>query len=154
PHRRASDRGPGTVQARRAASGETVWTRHLDEPPASAPVVAHDTVLVTAGERDRHGNGAGVVALDAATGDPRWDDPHGGGWCDAAVDDDGRVLVATGHTTVRAVDPDTGATAWRTDLAAHELASDRSSFFVLDPVAAEGGRVVVHLDTSVCYGLD
>lgn len=106
----------GMVHAVHAATGEHVWAQRLPDPATSAPVVAQETLLVNVGERDRHGRGAAVVALDAATGERRWDDPYGGLWGDAAVDDDGRVLVDTGSSKVRVIDAATGVTAWRADL--------------------------------------
>jgi outer membrane protein assembly factor BamB len=147
----------GTVHAVRAATGEHVWARRLPDPAASAPVVAQENVLVNVGERDRYGRGAAVVAFDAATGEPRWDDPYGGFWGEAAVDDEGRVLVDTGRSTLRAFDAATGVTAWTADLS--ELERDRAPdgrhiFSIEKPVSPVGGRVFVHLSISVCYCLD
>jgi outer membrane protein assembly factor BamB len=147
----------GTVHAVNAATGEHAWTQRLPDRATTAPVVARETLLVNVGERDRYGRGASVVALDAATGEPRWDDPYGGFWGHAAVDADGQILVDTGSSKVRAFDAATGVTAWRADLS--ELERDhaphgRHIFSIPTPVSPADGRVFVHLSISVCYCLD
>ncbi|HEX5322568.1 MAG TPA: PQQ-binding-like beta-propeller repeat protein [Capsulimonadaceae bacterium] len=56
----------GTVECLNAVNGSTIWHRELNA--TSAPVVAHDRVIVTVRVDRQEGPYEGVLRLDAATG--------------------------------------------------------------------------------------
>lgn len=81
---------------------------------AGAPAVVDGLVVVAHGEGI---HAAAVHGIDAATGTERWQAPLAG-WWDVALEPatgGGRVYLLDGMGTVVALDPATGAVAWRTE---------------------------------------
>ena len=96
--------GPGEVRAHDRATGAARWTRSGVEPIALVAGSGLDddrTYLVT--------DGRGVVALDASTGDPRWQTPVSGAARAAQV---GSVVILADDGSVRGLDAASGAARW------------------------------------------
>jgi polyvinyl alcohol dehydrogenase (cytochrome) len=107
--------GGKTMYALRADTGEEVWTHELGEPGnttepteiESSPVVVDGRVIFGYDAHDRPGFAAGVVALDARTGDELWEfDPDQGAeptgcvgvWSSPSVDvERGLVFAGTAN---------------------------------------------------------
>jgi polyvinyl alcohol dehydrogenase (cytochrome) len=180
-----------TLYALRADDGELRWQRRLgppgdDDDPReieSSPVVVDGMVIFGSDvHNETDGTPAGVFALDAATGDERWetvtapaDGPAGEAatgpgcadvWGSPTVDLDRRlVFVGTGNCTeaggwgsnseaVLALDLDTGEKVW--GYQPHEQNLDDLDFAGAPNLFEIGGRAVVGLGNkdAVYYAVD
>jgi outer membrane protein assembly factor BamB len=122
------------------ADGSVEWRTPLPGP-ALGPAAVSGGAAVASWEGD-HGNGAGVVAVDAATGRQRWATavPPDGVSAPAAVAAPGAggsvVVVAAGDIAAHALSADTGVERWRSDLGGAGSPEDA-------PLDAGGGAVLV-----------
>ena len=119
-----------SITAANVADLEEAWRAELPEAGAlsTVPLVLGDTVYVQGGSGQ-------VVALDRATGEPRWaGDPTGLniGPFGVAVGD-GRVYGMDGSTGVLALDLADGAPLWATDITATDTTG-----VDIQPVIADG----------------
>ena len=96
-HVYVTDRATG-VRAFDPRTGETVWTHETDDVAQTAPVVADDAVYFQSGNR--------LCALDAATGETRWetDRGHFENRADSVVSAAGRLVF--GSSGVHVLGPD------------------------------------------------
>lgn len=107
----------GIVNALDAATGALVWSRKATEDAkvkvpywgiASSPLVIDDKVIIAAAGR--------LVAYDAATGEPRWLGPSGGGGYAspqvATVDGVTQILLLRGSGVI-SVSPADGSELWQ-----------------------------------------
>ncbi len=131
-----------TLYALDTVDGDEVWRHEIGEPGdvdvpteiESSPVVVGDTVLIGYDVHNTPGYQAGLLAVDSATGDVRWDfDPDAGAeptgcvdvWASPSVDEErGLVFAATGNCpsspdgwgdyteALFALDVETGEPAW------------------------------------------
>jgi outer membrane protein assembly factor BamB len=110
-----------------------LWARDLGGA-VSYPVVAGDTVFVTARGGSDAAYGTTVVALDLASGAVRWTRPVAGTYFwSGLAHDGGRLFVLDFDGDLTALNPATGATLWTRDLPG-QYAFD-------SPPAARDGRV-------------
>ena len=97
------------------ADGKVAWTTSLPGG-AIAPPAGDGATVVAAWQREDH-QGAGVVAVDAATGRIRWSVPvEPGGVGGATVTPDGTVVLVAGDLAAHALDLRDGKERWRTSL--------------------------------------
>lgn len=122
------------------ADGSVKW--HTPLPgPALGPAAVSGDAAVASWEAD-HGNGAGVISVDAATGRQRWATavPPDGVSAPAVVAAPGTgpsmVVVAAGDIAAHALSADTGAERWRVDIGGAGSPEDA-------PLDAGGGAVLV-----------
>jgi PQQ-like domain/Calcineurin-like phosphoesterase len=108
----------GYARAHDAGTGQQVWAyrmisgdRHL-----VALYSGWDNVVVLGGGAVIVASVSGSVALDAATGAPRWTVHGSTMYPPAVVLDDGTVLLTTEHGIMTRVDLADGGTVWRADL--------------------------------------
>lgn len=104
------------------ASGKVDWRTPLPGPSLGPAAGVGGTGTVVASWEGDNGNGAGVVALDAATGRQRWSAPLEPGGVSApgvvAVAGGGPpvVVVVAGDIAAHGLAADSGAERWRADL--------------------------------------
>jgi outer membrane protein assembly factor BamB len=142
----------GYLYALDAETGALVWSRQLWNMAMVNPVVVGNTVFATtgnpfyngeeaaklaAGERATRGPGLnGLYALDLATGAERWHVFTPGQNMPTPVAADGVVYFASGDGLVRAVDAQSGALRWKTDVKAND---GMSSLLLVDGRLFFGG---------------
>jgi len=126
-----------------AESGERRWSVDLDGYPAGPPLVAGGTVVVAT-------FGGRVLAIDPATGEPRWETQVSDAVGGVAASDD-RFYLTGWSGTLRALAATDGSQQWTTDLAGGVTgppsvadgtvyaASDRGEF-ALHAVSADTGE--------------
>ncbi len=139
----------GRLCCLRLNDGVEVWHRNLHEeyqvrietwPAAASPLVEGDLLILNLGGRER---GAGIIALDKATGKTLWSATRDGASCSAprAATIHGRrhVFVWTAEALV-SVDPADGAVRWRIPFAAnnHEAAHGSAPLVAGDLVLVSG----------------
>jgi outer membrane protein assembly factor BamB len=134
----------GILNALDAGNGAVVWTRKAaadtgKEVPvwgfASSPLVVDDVVIVAAAGR--------LAAYDAASGDPRWLGPAGGGGYSsphlATIDGVAQVLLLRGARS-SSVAPADGAPLW-------EHSGGQPGASIVQPaLAADGGVLIAAAD--------
>ncbi|MCC7538573.1 MAG: PQQ-like beta-propeller repeat protein [Deltaproteobacteria bacterium] len=130
------DGDDGVMVAVDLYAGTLLWRRVLDGAPLSPPIACGDVVVITAAKQGV----SRMVALDAATGEPRWSVPdpgvgRGAAWL--AVDD--CIVLNTRGGTVMALDAATGTRRWMQRLA-HPLADELPHR--LEPVLRGGALFV------------
>ncbi len=101
------------------ATGSVQWRSGLPGPALGPAAAAGDTVVVS-WESD-HGDGAGVVAVDATTGRPRWSVPLPPGGVSGpgvltAPGGPALVVVVAGDSAAHGLGADSGAERWRREL--------------------------------------
>ena len=105
--------GECLLTAMRLSNGEVLWERALTRDLYGKPIIAGKRIYTAS--RD------GVVACFEITGQPRWfSQPNAG--CAPWVTEDGLYIAERdawrkGAPAVRKLDPETGRTLWRTDVA-------------------------------------
>ena len=110
----------GSVIGLHPESGSVAWRTGLGGLALGPPAAAGD--LVVASWETDHGADAGVVALDATTGRPRWSVPvtPGGVSGPGIVDRPGRgaptVVVVAGDGAAHGLAADSGVEHWRTEI--------------------------------------
>ncbi|WP_157987487.1 carboxypeptidase regulatory-like domain-containing protein [Jiangella endophytica] len=136
----------GRLAAYDAGGGERLWSYQTGDALRGTPAVAGDLV-VTGGGLD-----GGLVALDTATGQPRWSVPTPGRLTVYTAPSvvDGVVYAATGPTqtrddTVFALDAATGEQLWATDVGTSVFAG---------PAVGEGLAIVGNADDGELIALD
>jgi outer membrane protein assembly factor BamB len=136
----------GRLTARNAGDGRQLWAFQTGESLRGAPAVA-DGLVVTGGGVD-----GGIYALDAATGQQRWQvtTPDRLTVYTTPSIVDGVVYAATGPTqdrsdTVLALDAATGRQLWATDVGTDVFAG---------PAVGEGIAVVGNADDGELIALD
>ncbi len=146
----------GTVRAVAADTGESRWETTVGGSLSATPAVvtadsaghAPDVDTVYVGSVDTAGgDGSGLYALSARTGDVRWHADTGPGPESIDVDPAvryGSVYAATRGGEVHAVDAETGSQQWAHDAEAYNLRA---------PAVAEG-RVYVTGDAQGLTALD
>jgi outer membrane protein assembly factor BamB len=134
---RATTASPITTS--NVANLQVAWKATLGGPLSTVPIVVGDTVYV------QDGSGR-VTALNRASGTARWHADAGGfniGPFGVAVAD-GRVFALHGSTGVVALDAETGATLWTTD-----VTRTATEGVDIQPVAFEGRVYVATVPVSI-----
>jgi polyvinyl alcohol dehydrogenase (cytochrome) len=176
--------GGKTMYALDAESGEAVWSHELGEPGnttepteiESSPVVVDGRVIFGYDAHDRPGYAAGVVALDAKTGDELWEfdpdegaDPTGcvGVWSSPSVDVERELVFAATANCVTspegwgdyteaifALELDTGEPVW--SFQPHEPNNDDFDFAGSPNLFEADGRALVGLGNkdAAYYAVD
>ena len=127
----------GHLYALDLASGGPLWRFAAPGPLLHAPAVESNRVILAAA-----GAGAGVYALEAATGRLRWTAAavaHGHGFAAAPLVANGQVFIGSRDGRFYALDLGTGAVRWRAELPAP----------VRQPAAGDGTRVIVTAEDLV-----
>ncbi len=133
----------GNVYAIDRATGVLAWKAAVDAG-VSSPAVAGDSVVVGGGSFGTTGR---VVALDVATGDPRWSYTPNGPVQASISYADGNVFFATNaaHGSIYALNATTGALAW-------SFEPSPSEYILGSPVVADG-TVFAPSDNGHVYAL-
>lgn len=113
----------GYARAHDAGTGQQVWAHEIvaGDQHRVALYSGWDDVVVLGGRVVIVASVSGSVALDAATGAPRWTFSGGTMYPPAVVLGDGTVLLTTEHGVVARVSLGDGGVRWRTDLGARVL---------------------------------
>ncbi len=101
----------GRVTALARADGAQLWSFDTGQPVTADPVLASDAVLVSS-------RNSKLYSLALADGAVRWDRFHAGSWVESAprLIDGTLYLGSSDLRTVTALDPQTGAEHWSTDV--------------------------------------
>jgi outer membrane protein assembly factor BamB len=113
----------GYVRAHDAGTGQQVWARQMVAGDRHRVTLysGWDDVVVLGGGAAIVATVSGSVALEAATGAPRWTFPGGTMYPPAVVLGDGTVLLTTEYGVVARVSLGDGGAGWRTDLGVRVL---------------------------------
>ena len=125
----------GSLVALEAAAGRVAWRATLPGP-AVGPAAEGGGLVVTTWESE-HGDAAGAVAVDAATGRRRWAVPlEPGGVSAPAVTSGGTVVVVAGDVAAHGLQMSTGQPRWRVE-------TGGAGSPEAPPLVADGGAVLV-----------
>ena len=127
----------GHLHALDLVTGAPLWRFAAPGPLLHTPAVESNLVIVAGA-----GTGAGVYALDAATGRLLWAaaaEANGSGFAAAPLAADGRVFIGSRDGRFYCLDLATGAVRWRAELPAP----------IRQPAAWDGTRVIVTAEDLV-----
>ena len=127
----------GHLYAMDLVSGRPLWRFTAPGPLLHAPAAESNCVVLAAA-----GAGAGVYALDPATGHLLWTaaaEANGSGFAAAPLVVNGQVFIGSRDGRFYCLDLDTGAVRWRAELAAP----------IRQPAAWDGTRVIVTAEDLV-----
>jgi outer membrane protein assembly factor BamB len=146
--------GSGTLHAFDLATGEQVWQAQAPNWIHSEMLVSEGTVYVGYGDRGQErgdglrGDGpGGVLALDAETGEQKWEYTVDGHVMPTPVLHDGRIHAATGDRHLHVIDAETGEGLERVDVGAvMSMSAPAAADGMLYTGAFDGGPRVVGYD--------
>lgn len=149
--------GSGTLHAFDLATGEQVWQAQAPNWIHSEMLVSEGTVYVGYGDRGQErgdglrGDGpGGVLALDAGTGEQKWQYTVDGHVMPTPVLHDGRIHAATGDRHLHVIDAETGEGLERVDVGAvMSMSAPAAAEGMLYTGAFDGGPRVVGYDMDV-----
>ncbi|TDL46995.1 PQQ-binding-like beta-propeller repeat protein [Kocuria rosea] len=146
--------GSGTLHAFDLATGEQLWQAQAPNWIHSEMLVSEGTVYVGYGDRGQErgdglrGDGpGGVLALDAETGEQKWEYPVDGHVMPTPVLHDGRIHAATGDRHLHVIDAGTGeGLEWVDVGAVMSMSAPAAADGMLYTGAFDGGPRVVGYD--------